>query len=519
MTTLAAGSTPPFPRSWSNRILIAAVAAILFLTLYPFRFGLPALSLNASPFLLGTENKPGKPLDVVLNILLFMPFGFGLCAKLRDRGVSAKAAVLLAWLAGALLSYSIEFAQFYMPARDSGWEDVVTNSTGALLGSCLVLLARSWVQRHLATGEAALEARLSLAPAALLLVLYLGLWLGASVHFQKQARLKNWDLTSFLIIGNDAKGQSPWKGRVSQLQIWDRALTEADAKAIAAGNTTLTRANLAASFSFLSPPPYQDQSNLLPPLNWTSAQPSPSTSGPAVFDGSSWLTTIAPVGPLVAAVQTTNQFSVRVTLETPDTTHATGRIISISRPSALADLSLQQDRADLVLAFHTPLSAKRAFLPWRVPSVLIPSRPLDFLFAYDGSALYLFVDGSPVPQSRDYELTPGAGLVHLFLRIRTPDLEGYRYGYYACVFLPLGALLGIAARERVQTKRARVVVLPAFALISAVALELALMHVTARSLSPGNVVLSLVLLLAGSLWVNADSRRPEGINTQDVAVS
>lgn len=513
MTTLPAGSPASFPRIWSNRILIAAVAAILFLTLYPFRFAFPALPQNGSPFLLGRENKPGKPLDVVLNILLFLPLGFGLCAKLRDRGVSAKAAVLLAWFAGALLSYSIEFAQFYMPARDSGWEDVATNSIGALLGSCLILLAGSWVQRHLAAGEVALEARLSPTSAAFLLVLYLGLWLGASVHFQKQARLKNWDPASFLIVGNDAKGQSPWKGRASQLQIWDRALTEAEAKAIAAGNTTVTRANLAASFSFLSSSPYQDQSNLLPPLNWTSAQPASPTSGPAVFDGSSWLTTNAPVGPLVSAVQKTSQFSVRVTLETSDITHSSGRVISISRPLALADLSLQQDRADLVFAFHTPLSAKRAFLSWRVPGVLITNRLQDFLFAYDGSALCLYADGRLMPQSRDYELSPGVGLVHLFLRIRTPDLEGYRYGYYACVFLPLGALLGIAARGRVQTKPARVVILAAFALISAVALELALMRVTARSLSPGNVVLSLVLLLVGSLWVNVDSRRQEATNT------
>jgi VanZ family protein len=513
MTTSPAGSPAPFPRIWSNRILIAAVAVILFLTLYPLRFAFSAPSLNTSPFLLGTENKPGKPLDVVLNILLFIPFGFGLCAKLRDRGASARAAVLLSWLAGALLSYSIELAQFYMPARDSGWEDVLTNSTGALFGACLVLLAGSWVQRHLAAREAALETRLSPGPAVLVLLLYFILWLGASVHFQKQARLKNWDPASFLIIGNDAKGQSPWKGRVSQLQIWDRALTETDAKAIAAGNTTVTKANVAARFSFLSLPPYQDQSNLLPPLNWTSAQPTSPASGPAVFESSSWLTTNAPVGPLVAAVQKTSQFSVCVTLETPDTTHATGRIISISRPLALADLSLQQDRADLVFAFHTPLSAKRAFLPWRVPGVLIPNRLQTFLFSYDGSDLSIFADGRPVPQSRDYQLTPGAGLVHLFLRIRTPDLEGYRYGYYACVFLPLGALLGIAARGKVQTKPSRVVVLAAFALISAVALELALMRVTARSLSPGNVVLSLVLLLAGSLWVNADSPRPEATST------
>ena len=63
--------------SWSNRILIAAVIGILFLTLFPFRFVLATkLPLNASPFLLGHGPKVIGPLDFFLNILLFIPLRF-----------------------------------------------------------------------------------------------------------------------------------------------------------------------------------------------------------------------------------------------------------------------------------------------------------------------------------------------------------------------------------------------------------------------------------------------------------
>ena len=37
-------------------------------------------------------------------------------------------------LAGALFSYTVELLQFYIPMRDSGWGDVITNSTGSVLG-------------------------------------------------------------------------------------------------------------------------------------------------------------------------------------------------------------------------------------------------------------------------------------------------------------------------------------------------------------------------------------------------
>jgi hypothetical protein len=62
---------------WSKRILLAAVPAILFLTLYPSRFSLhPHPSLNSSPFHLGRGIKRASTLDFYLNVLLLIPFGF-----------------------------------------------------------------------------------------------------------------------------------------------------------------------------------------------------------------------------------------------------------------------------------------------------------------------------------------------------------------------------------------------------------------------------------------------------------
>src|SRR5450432_3848191 len=81
--------------SWANRILILATAGILFLTLYPFRFNYHVLPNNASPFLLGKSAKSGF-VDALLNILLFVPFGFGLGEKLTERGKSIRFVVVSA---------------------------------------------------------------------------------------------------------------------------------------------------------------------------------------------------------------------------------------------------------------------------------------------------------------------------------------------------------------------------------------------------------------------------------------
>ena len=83
-------SGPPSGLSrWCNRILILATAAILVLTLYPFRFNFARyLRCPLFPFSLGGRGKQLGPLDDILNVLLFLPFGFGLAAKLRGQGKS-----------------------------------------------------------------------------------------------------------------------------------------------------------------------------------------------------------------------------------------------------------------------------------------------------------------------------------------------------------------------------------------------------------------------------------------------
>src|SRR5579863_6416784 len=122
--------------AWSNRILILSLLGIACLTFFPFRFDFaPWHRLHASTFFLGRTLKHGGSVeDFLLNVLLFVPFGFGVSALVRKRGGSQWTSLLLALLAGAGVSYVVELLQLYIPARDSGWEDVISNTTGSVAG-------------------------------------------------------------------------------------------------------------------------------------------------------------------------------------------------------------------------------------------------------------------------------------------------------------------------------------------------------------------------------------------------
>ena len=495
--------------AWSNRILILAIAGILFLTLYPFRFDFHAPARMVSPFLLGKGFKVHGLSDAFLNVLLFTPFGFGLAQKLRERGRSRRFTFVVVLIAGALFSYTIEFLQIYIPERDSGWEDVVTNSTGSILGFLFFESLGGTTLPILSACERALTESLLGWRAALLFLLYFCLWFVASVHLQRETRLSNWNPDSLLVIGNDAGGKSAWNGQIRQVQIGDRAISNDPAKRVLAAEGVVTTVpGLRASFDFSLSTPLHDQLNLLSDLVWTPRIPEQPETNPLMLDGSSWLSSGVNVADLVQDLRRSNQFTVRVVCTPSRTSGVDARILSISQPSGFADLTVRQDGTSLVLWFRNGISVKRSLLAWHVPDVFKVAETRDILYSYDGSNLSLYIDGKLQPSR--YTLGPGAALVVFLRRVRPNELSGYAYVYYALVFFPGGALLGIAARS-MANKRAVYVTVGVVTIIIPLLLELVLNRISGRSISPANVALSIALVVGGALWVNADRRSNQNV--------
>jgi glycopeptide antibiotics resistance protein len=117
----------------------------LVITLAPFRFQLtPAHGLTT----IWTWS------DLVMNVLMFVPFGF-VHQLTRPRGAPADWWRVL-WL-GAALSGAIETAQLFAPDRYSSLLDVATNTAGALVGAALFARVSRYVESDDTVQSLALE--------------------------------------------------------------------------------------------------------------------------------------------------------------------------------------------------------------------------------------------------------------------------------------------------------------------------------------------------------------------------
>jgi len=74
--------------------------------------------------------------DVIANVLAYIPLGLLAALALYGRLGRLRSA-LLAIIAGCCLSAALEYAQMYLPSRNSANLDVLANGTGALIGALL----------------------------------------------------------------------------------------------------------------------------------------------------------------------------------------------------------------------------------------------------------------------------------------------------------------------------------------------------------------------------------------------
>jgi VanZ family protein len=490
-------------REWSNRILIISLLGIAYLTLFPFRLSFAITTVfHRYPFLLGMTGKRPSDMDVFLNVLLFVPFGFGLSAKLRQRQSRRWTSFFLALAIGAGVSYAVEFLQFYIPERDSGWDDVITNAAGSVVGFFLFELWGGPLLEGLSRWEDLFDRWLSPRRAAFMLAAYFAVWFGISMYLQTKTRIIDWDPQYHLFVGNDASGQNPWNGQVFLLQFWNRALPEQTIRQMAARQSAENgNAGLLGSYDLTGSPPYQDQTNVLPPLAWTPDQPQLTVA--RALDLRPSLHTQFPAETLPREIEKTGRFTIHVVCA-PRATAEIGRIVSQSKTAEIANFHLWQEGENLWFWFRNPLSETRSSLAWAVPGVFEGGKVRDIFASYDGSEAFIYLDGNRVPGT--YRLNSGAGLMHVHLTLKTADLEAYAVVYETLVFLPGGLLVGVALRKTSGRRISSGWMLVFGGVLPAVLFEILLALVSGRRIWPMPIALSLVFGAAGILLMNADRR-------------
>jgi VanZ like protein len=122
-------------RSRTNRaIILLSIAVILICTLWPFDGGVrEPIHVSWTSLIL----QWGKVLylDMLLNNLLFLPFGFALAHYLQvEKGLASLPTAIGIVAVSFVFSYSIELIQLFFPARHASFVDVVSDTVGGLLG-------------------------------------------------------------------------------------------------------------------------------------------------------------------------------------------------------------------------------------------------------------------------------------------------------------------------------------------------------------------------------------------------
>lgn len=131
--------------------LVLYVTLMPVITSIPFVLNHPYKPMNLVPFIDVMAGRGDFFRQVVLNVIMTMPFGF-LFPLTRDRGAGFGATVLACFF----MSLGIELLQPLIDgSRSSDVTDLITNVVGGALGYGLHVIFRSvtdWVFKHLADG-------------------------------------------------------------------------------------------------------------------------------------------------------------------------------------------------------------------------------------------------------------------------------------------------------------------------------------------------------------------------------
>lgn len=472
---------------WAPRIVIGSLLLVLFSTLFPFDFSFnDGFSVKA---IAGSFNNSSNLSDRVVNVLLFLPLGFGFTGLLQTKrlGTTAKLATVLIVSAG--LSFTVEVLQTFLPSRDPSLSDILTNSLGGFSG---FLCFHRWRFQILSSLLALVKKSrdyLSIKKLSAGFIGYMALAFLISSALPSATNLRNWDLTFPLLLGNERTGDRPWQGYVSEVYIADRAISKEEvARAFYDKRLfDVIGDSLLANYQLTGKGSYRDRTGHLPDLTWR-GQPPDAQDGTGVFlSPSHWLETAAPATSMSQRICETSQFTLSTTVATTDTAQTgPARIISLSSDGSHRNFTLAQQGTHLVFRLRTPVTGENGVPPELiVPNIFTDTNPHHIVITYSGGVLQLYTDELQNSHSFDLnELGP----------------KSYKILYYELIFIPLGSLLALIATISKGRFIFYILLMYGGVLLPSLILEGILASGSGRSISLENLLLS-ILIMAGTMLI------------------
>jgi glycopeptide antibiotics resistance protein len=460
---------------WTSiRITLFGILIIFIATLFPFNFLFKETFQNVHQHFFLLKWGESSDVEILENILLFLPLGFGLTGCLIQGGRLARLLTLgIILMVSFGFSYSMEILQVFLPSRFPSLIDVFSNSVGGLVGFILYHL---WKTLPLSG--------------------YVTLVFLIALPLQLQTTLHNWDESFPLLLGNERTKHRPWQGYISEVCIADRGISQAEVAHAFSGNhpCAAIEDSLLALYRLTGPGSYHDAMGRLPDLVWRGApQDVLQRDASALLGPNQWLETATPATYLTQRLRQTSQFTLGVRVATNSTIQSgPARIVSLSGDPSRRNFTLGQQGSDLIFRLRTPLTGGNGVHPALiVPGVFSTKKPVNLVMTYDGSELLLYVNG--VRTSHTLELTPGAAAFSYLFPLDASRMRTYKILYYATMFIPLGMVLSWTVNTLRKRWVLRMLFISGGLIFPSLMLESMLVGVSGREGKLGNILLSMSL--------------------------
>ncbi|MGH7665469.1 MAG: VanZ family protein [Gemmatimonadaceae bacterium] len=364
--------------AWFPLYLVLLAAA----TLSPLAVGCLAQPLRLTP----------APLDFVLNVVGFLPFGVGLARARRPVGQVIAIA--------AAMSATIEWIQQWTFRTPSLW-DVVANVLGTAAGWLLVSLIAAHLIEPLRVIAAPLASAVRNAPlraVAAFFAAFAMLALAAVIQPALRDRshgFSNWVPEPF-VLGPEEAGEAPWQGTLRELAVFDRNV-----------NTDAVMALLDRSWSDGGPVLRMSfEGHAVARIDGPDGGAGVPLAPPRWIEiGSEGL--VGPVDPwplpdriathVFERVRTTNRIAIVARIRAHGFPYPTARLVSLSNGYQNRDFSIHFSGRTARFLMRTPIIGPNGTLPHRaslVSAAPLPDREITLVASGDRYRARLEWDGA-----------------------------------------------------------------------------------------------------------------------------
>ncbi len=466
-------------------IVTCSILFILVATLFPFNFSLPD-GFSIETILTRFQQTTTHLGDQIKNVLLFLPFGFGLMCLLQKTRLRIITKLIVVLLASFSLTCTVEILQVFLPSREPTFADLVNNTLGGLLGFICFYFLIFKIINYASLLKS--KKRLSIKQLILIFLLYIAISFIVPIPLQSATSFCNWDLNYPLLLGNEQTGNRPWQGYISEFYITDQAISKEEVSKVFSDQGSVTEGDSLLAYYQLngSGDSYPDRTKHLPNLTWR-GQPTKAQNEKGVFVSSShWLETATPVTFLNQRLHKTAEFTIGTTVATANTTQkGPARIISISSNTQERNLTIGQEGSDLIFRLRTPLNGENAqYIRQIVPNIFADTNLHKIVLTYADSVLHVYIDRLQNLHSFNFlEMLPKSDKIL----------------YYGLIFITLGSLLGLIT-PFAQGRLIFYFMLFGGIVLPSLIVEFTLANSSDRSIKLENILLS-ILIMVGTILV------------------